>query len=194
MQNVVYPSPNSSKQVSKRKIFTKNYQNVMETVVIEEVEEQLETLSPNAKKHIKAYDITAYALNRLPALYATGKRGWHRQYNRGKKDLYTEIKRVVKEALIAVQKDPLRTDRLIDSQEERVAYMALQEVRWLLKRNDISWENLAIVLEETLSNALDNKTVSWRVSSVDEQEPESSSPEELKEIFDWDSHPHYQGD
>ncbi|MEM7554462.1 MAG: late competence development ComFB family protein [Cyanobacteria bacterium P01_A01_bin.84] len=169
-------------------MFIRNYQNVMETVVIEEVEEQLQILPPNIKKHIKAYDITAYALNRLPPLYATGKRGWHRQYNRGKKDLHSEVKKVVKEALIAVQKDPIRSDRLIDTEEERVAYMALQEVRWLLKRNDISWENLGIILEQTLSDTLENKNITWRVSPVDEPEPKAAK--ELEEMFDWNTHLH----
>ena len=51
----------------------------------------------------------AYALNRLPALYATSEEGWHRQQLRAKQQLKEQIVTAVRQGLAAVQKDPLKS-------------------------------------------------------------------------------------
>ncbi len=52
------------------------YRNVMEPLVAEEVQRQLPL---KLVKYLNRAQAIAYALNRLPALYATSERGWHLQ-------------------------------------------------------------------------------------------------------------------
>lgn len=84
------------------------YRNAIEPIVIQEVEQQLQRLSPNILQYINSAQIIAYALNRLPALYATSKEGWNAQQLRAKKQMKEQIVTAVRQALAAVQRDPLK--------------------------------------------------------------------------------------
>ncbi|MFB2839786.1 late competence development ComFB family protein [Floridanema evergladense] len=85
-----------------------NYINVLEAIVIEEVERQMEKLSPHLAQYINPEQAIAYALNRLPSLYATSEEGWRRQQIKAKTELKNQIKMAVRQGLAAVQKDPLK--------------------------------------------------------------------------------------
>lgn len=84
------------------------YRNAIEPIVIQEVEQQLQKLSPNILQYINSAQIIAYALNRLPALYATSKEGWNAQQLRAQKQMKEEIYIAVRQGLAAVQRDPLK--------------------------------------------------------------------------------------
>lgn len=84
------------------------YRNAIEPIVIQEVEQQLERLSPSILQYINSAQIIAYALNRLPALYATSKEGWNAQQLRAKKQMKEQIVTAVRQGLAAVQRDPLK--------------------------------------------------------------------------------------
>jgi hypothetical protein len=84
------------------------YLNAIEPMVIEEVEHQLQQLPSQMLKYIDPAQVIAYALNRLPALYATSEEGWHWQQVRAKTKLKQEIRTAVRQALVAVQSDPLK--------------------------------------------------------------------------------------
>ena len=88
--------------------YTHAYLNAIEPLVVAEVERQLQRLSPHLLKYIHPEQVVAYALNRLPAMYATCEDGWHRQQQKAK-SLRKEIYTVVRQGLVAVQQDPLRT-------------------------------------------------------------------------------------
>ncbi|MFE1746158.1 late competence development ComFB family protein [Coleofasciculus sp. H7-2] len=83
------------------------YCNVMELLVAQEVHRQLQQLPPKLVKYINPAQAIAYALNRLPALYATSPRGWYLQQQRAKAKLAPQIVVAVGQALAAVQQDPL---------------------------------------------------------------------------------------
>lgn len=85
-----------------------NYINVLEAIVIEEVERQIAKLSPHLAKYINPAQVTAYALNRLPSLYATSEEGWRKQQLKAKTELKDRIIMAVRQGLAAVQKDPLK--------------------------------------------------------------------------------------
>lgn len=85
-----------------------NYINVLEIIVIEEVERQIPKLSPHLVKYINPEQVIAYALNRLPSLYATSEEGWRRQQLKAKTELKNQIVMAVRQGLAAVQKDPLK--------------------------------------------------------------------------------------
>lgn len=84
------------------------YRNAIEPIVIQEVEQQLQNLSPNILRYINSAQIIAYALNRLPALYATSKEGWNAQQLRAQKQMKEQISLAVRQGLAAVQRDPLK--------------------------------------------------------------------------------------
>ena len=85
-----------------------SYINVLEIIVIEEVERQIAKLPPHLAKYINPGQVIAYALNRLPALYATSEEGWRRQQLKAKTELKDQIIMAVRQGLAAVQKDPLK--------------------------------------------------------------------------------------
>lgn len=85
-----------------------SYINVLETIVIEEVERQIEKLPPHLAKYINPAQVVAYALNRLPSMYATSEEGWRRQQLKAKTELKNQIMMAVRQGLAAVQKDPLK--------------------------------------------------------------------------------------
>lgn len=94
------------------------YRNAIEPIVIQEVEQQLEKLSPNVIRYINSAQIIAYALNRLPALYATSKEGWNAQQLRAKKQMKQQITTAVRQGLAAVQRDPLKISTPLFVEEE----------------------------------------------------------------------------
>ncbi|HAX75881.1 MAG TPA: hypothetical protein DCY88_08600 [Cyanobacteria bacterium UBA11372] len=85
------------------------YRNAIEPLVAEELEQQLQRVPKQILQYINPAQVMAYALNRLPALYATSEEGWHRQQLRAKQQLLEQIATAVRQGLAAVQKDPLKT-------------------------------------------------------------------------------------
>lgn len=84
------------------------YRNALEPLVINEVTRQLELLSPKLVKYINPEQVIAYALNRLPPLYATSVEGWTKQQEIAKTKLEKQIFLAVRQGLAAVQRDPLK--------------------------------------------------------------------------------------
>ena len=144
----------TSQTTSKFDTGIKSY-NVMELLVTEEVNKQILLLPMKTAQLIKSPDVVAYALNRLPSLYATSKIGWQRQLARAKTEFSQQIQQAVHLGIIAVQKDPLHISDLIndssaDGEINQVANTALERLKVVLQREDLSWENLANVVENLL--------------------------------------------
>ncbi|AKG23060.1 competence protein ComFB [Calothrix sp. 336/3] len=157
---------------------TKNYRNVMEELIIEEVETQVQRLSPKISKNIKVCEVVAFALNRLPPLYATSKRGWQRQMERGKAELQERITITVRQGITAVVKDPLASGIPLNFEEENAALMAMDKLRNLLQQENLSWDNLAESVEETLLETARGH-ITWRRGGDEDS-------------FDWESYPQHQ--
>jgi hypothetical protein len=160
--------------------FAKNSRNAMEILVVEEVEQQIRSLPSKIAKYIKPSEVTAYALNRLPGLYATSKRGWQQQLNRGRTQLNEQIKVAVRQGIMAVQRDPLRAETPLYFPEENAALAALQQLKILLQCENLTWDNLSDAVEESLLSTLQGK-ITWR---------SNRRPDD--EIFNWEEHPHHQ--
>ncbi|MBD2692385.1 late competence development ComFB family protein [Anabaena catenula] len=166
---------NVTVQAHKEHSFIKNSRNVMEMLVVEEVEKQIQSLPLKTANYIKASEVVAYALNRLPSLYATSKRGWQRQWHHGKTELYQQISTAVRQGMAAVQRDPLRINEPLNFPEDQAAQTALEGLKVLLQREDISWDNLNNVVEQTLLNTLKGN-ITWSNGRSDNQK------------FDWEKH------
>ena len=149
---------------------TPTYQNVMELLVNQEVNKQIRKLPSNLARYIDPVEVATYALNRLPPLYASCEKGQYQQRVRGEKRFRSEITTAVRQALAAVQRDPLRLSTPIVPEihpEYQAAYTALQELKELLQHRDLldnkelSWKNLVKVVRRALNKtALKNSNES----------------------------------
>lgn len=134
--------------------------NVMESLVAEELERQLQHLPYKTARYIDGAEVAAYALNRLPALYATSKRGWQQQRQRGEGDLKQQVVKAVRQGIAVVQQDPLRMSVPLE-QEGTESQTALRELKELLQQEGLSWNNLASAVEEALTNTMQGE-ITWR--------------------------------
>jgi Late competence development protein ComFB len=133
-----------------------NYINVMELLVKEEVELQLAALqarAPQALRQINLVELLAFAMNHLPSLYATSKKGLRYQRQIGKTQYAPQIKDAVHRALATVLNDPLRTAEPLPHQSSEALQEILNEVRSLLGNPSINWENLPVAIEQALKQA-----------------------------------------
>ena len=144
----------------KKKNIAKTNQNVMELLVKEEIERQVNRYPVNLKKYINKLEVATYALNRLPALYASSHKGKNQQKIIGKKKFKHQITMAVRQGLAAVQRDPLRVSTPLISEadiEYQTARTALQDIhnlleeRNLLDYQELSWDNLVNVIQRALN-------------------------------------------
>lgn len=139
--------------------------NVMEILVKEEIEKQLKFYPKNLKCYLNQIEISAYALNRLPPLYASSKRGEEQQKRIGKQKYKEQITLAVRRALAAVERDPLRKSTPILSEtiaKYEVANIALEKLQnflsnhHLINQNEtLTWNNLNVVVQKILKKFSD---------------------------------------
>ncbi len=77
-------------------------------------------LSPRLTQYIKRVEVETFALNRLPTLYASSQEGWLHQHQRARTEYQGQIKIAVRQALAAVQRDPLRSSTPLFQDPEEV--------------------------------------------------------------------------
>jgi hypothetical protein len=77
----------------------KQFINIMEELVVTEVITQVADLQMSRQPNLDISDIAAYALNRLPPLYATSEEGAAYQRDRAQKELMSLISNQVKEGI-----------------------------------------------------------------------------------------------
>ena len=102
--------------------------NVMEILVAEEVDRQLRRCPSTLLDYVKAVEVETYALNRLPPLYAASHEGLEFQKDRARRDYGTKIQTAVRQALMAVQQDPLRRSTPLVSEDDRTRHQRLIEL------------------------------------------------------------------
>lgn len=122
----------------------REYINVMELLVAEEVEYQLRQLPTRVLKYVKPIEVETYALNRLPSLYAASEKGWQAQYHKARHELRQDISRAVRQAIAAVQVDPLRAARPLVCRPAVSGSNAalLEQFRVALGQPNLTWESL----------------------------------------------------
>ena len=137
------------------------YRNVMESLVVEEVEKQLQRLPAKVSSYVNKAEVVAYALNRLPALYATSEKGWEQQGVRARRESGSQIVSAVRQAIAAVQRDPLRAVVPLTMGTEQESQVVLQELKELLGQDELSWRNLVDAVENALIRTARGE-VTWR--------------------------------
>jgi hypothetical protein len=125
------------------------YFNVMELLVADEVDRQLQAIPPRLARYLKRSEIETFALNRLPALYAASEQGVHHQQAKAQQQLGSQITQAVRQALAAVQGDPLRASQPIQIKAPHPqADAALELLQQWLKSPDLTWDKALVVLSK----------------------------------------------
>jgi hypothetical protein len=118
------------------------YTNVMERLVAEEVERQKAKLPPKLREYIKTVEVETYALNRLPALYASSEKGWQLQYEKAGKIHAEAVSKSVRQGIAAVQVDPLRASQPLSVRQNDESEVILSTFRNMLNQPDLGWEDI----------------------------------------------------
>lgn len=132
----------------KNKSVGANYRNAMEPLVAEEIDRQLQKLPGDVAKSINKAEAIAYALNRLPGLYSTTEEGWHWQQKRIGEKSADLVAQAASWGIKAAQRKNKAFSTPLQSQSEAEA--ALQELKELLGRADLSWQNVVAVVAQTV--------------------------------------------
>lgn len=143
----------------------------MESLTADEVERQFQQIQPRLARYLSKEEVAAFALNRLPALYATSEKGWRQQCVRGRRDFGTQITAAVRQGLVAVQRDPLRVEAPLSPPENEEVQVVLRKLKTLLKREDLSWSNVADTVEQALV-----KTARGEITWQQKQAPAAKGP------------------
>jgi hypothetical protein len=118
------------------------YTNVMERLVAEEVERQKAKLPPKLREYIKTVEVETYALNRLPALYASSEKGWQLQYEKAAKVHAEVVAKAVRQGIAAVQVDPLRASQPLSVRQNDKSEVILSTFRNMLNQPDLDWDDI----------------------------------------------------
>jgi hypothetical protein len=133
-----------------RDVSRRPHVNVMELLVAEEVQKQTQALSPRVLKYLKTEEVETYALNRLPSLYASSEKGWQHQYEKAKRELHNQIKGAVRQAIAAVQIDPIRSSEPLKIGDDESAQVALEALRTMLDQPELTWDGIVDHLQVVL--------------------------------------------
>ena len=134
----------------------------MEPLVVQEVRRQMSQLAPGAIRDVNPADVVAYALNFLPALYATTEEGWSWQQSRAKQELQGQISEAVCQGLMVVHQSPQRSESRLYSAEESLfdAQKSLKELALLLGAPKLSWGSLVPMVKRAILQAHQQQTAS----------------------------------
>lgn len=164
---------NSGQLVSKKS--GRIYINVMEELVAEEVARQLKLCPESLRRYIKPLEVETYALNRLNPLYASSEKGKNQQKILGRKQYTEKIKIAVRQGIIAVQRDPLRSSIPLISDTElkyQEAVSALEKLEELLEERGfilyqkLSWNNLVSEMHRVLNRLNWTKRIAARADAI----------------------------
>jgi len=124
--------------------------NAIEALVIKEIDFQISHLPQYRRDQINVSEIAAYALNRLPPMYATSKSGWMRQRQKAAIEMRSQIKSAVRRGLNSIKPDALRDSRPLPSQEDTNHARSLAELQHILGAENASWLDIPSALENAL--------------------------------------------
>lgn len=125
-----------------------SFKNAVEALVAKEAKLQLEELHPEIKQRINLSEVVAFALNRLPAMYATTQYGWIQQRGRAMKELGIQIGDAVRRGIQTVQLgDPLHDPAPVPEAELSCEARSLIRLRKILGRSGMRWRDLPAIIQ-----------------------------------------------
>lgn len=129
--------------------FPVSYRNAMEPLAIAEVQRQLQALPPEKSQDVNVGEAIAYALNRLPPLYATTVEGWQWHQERGRQSLADLISMAASWGIREAQRKSKSFSTPLVSED--VPEELLRELQIRLGRFDLDWDNIVTTLEVHLT-------------------------------------------
>lgn len=122
--------------------------NVLEDIVLSEAIAQIKKSDNSDSANLS--EVVAYALNRLPPLYASTDRGWLQQRKRAYTELLAKIQSTVRQAMIGAKYDPLRQVEPLPEEVIETPAHSLAKLQKILGKPDLTWKNVPSVLKETI--------------------------------------------
>ena len=126
--------------------------NALEELVIEEAEAQYNRLGADAKKRVDLSEVIAYALNRLPPMYATTQRGWVQQRRKAAQELGAAIAKTVRNGFLSTQSDVLRQADPIPPHELISRARSLAKLRKLFNKDYLKWKDVPEVVRDAMES------------------------------------------
>jgi hypothetical protein len=127
--------------------------NVLIEFVYKEANAQIQGLGSGIKDKYNTNEVVAYALNRLPPMFASTDVGLM-QKRQECMAMQANITKVTRQALIAVRRDPLRQAQPLPDIELSNAPYALLGIQELLGGQNLMWCDLHQALEEAFENTI----------------------------------------
>jgi hypothetical protein len=124
--------------------------NAIEEIVIQEVQAQLAKAPQSQQNTVNINDVAAYALNRLPPMYATSQEGWSQQRRRAMTEFMGQIEMMVRRALVNAKPDVLRDMTPLPEKETENQALALAQLQQLFGVDDMTWRDLPAILDNAL--------------------------------------------
>jgi hypothetical protein len=141
------------------------FSNVLEKLVLSLTYHQIQKLHPAISETIDLGEATAYVLNRLPPMYATSEKGYKSLRLRAREVYGKEVVTFIKEAIsVCVESPNLGKMPLPLARFEAELEEALEQVSWILQRDDLNWRNAPFLVEECLYKVVNNE-MEWRKRS-----------------------------
>ncbi len=126
--------------------------HALEELVIEEAEAQHKRLSADVKKRVDLSEVIAYALNRLPPMYATTQRGWVQQRKKADQELSTAIAKTVRNGFLSTQSDVLRQTDPIPAHELISQARSLAKLRKLFNKDYLKWKDVPEIVRDAINS------------------------------------------
>jgi hypothetical protein len=125
--------------------------NVIEYPVIQEARSQIHNLSQEAKQKITLVEVVAYALNRLPSMYASTKDGYRHHHNTATGEFYPKIIETVRRAIrVLLVGDPLHDSSDIPDEVFCDPPGLLSRLCQLFDRKQMRWKEVPSVLHSLM--------------------------------------------
>lgn len=184
------------KNVSPSQGSVRAYQNIMENLVHQEIQRQMQAMPPSLLEYIETAEVATFALNRLPPLYASSQRGKELQAEKGENKLKREVATAVRQALAAVQRDPLRSSTPLPSNRDpryQIAEEKLTALEEFLRTNHVldpsiprlNWDNLNLAIARALKKTAQKGLVSRGVEQLLMENDYSAGRPRSPEAHDW---------
>jgi len=129
--------------------------NAIEEPVIQEVKVQIKSMSLGLQNQVNACAVIAYALNRLPTMYATTQRGWSQQRKRAREELSDQITGAVRQGILGIRKDILRESQPLPAIALETEARSLANLQRILNQPDLRWREIEAALCNKLANIHD---------------------------------------
>jgi hypothetical protein len=129
------------------------FSNVLEKLVVIVAQHLMRDVPQAVSSQIAMTEVSAYALNRLPPMYATSDRGYKLLRQRAQVDLTKEITAQVRQAILKVGRSPKHAKTPLPLAKFEEEYdLALDELKQILNCPDLASQNIVEIVKANLAS------------------------------------------